>query len=187
MYKAANVERKQKKYLVLFLLLALYLSVLETLIPKPVPWFKIGFANMVTLLVMKKFGFRMAVQHLLLRVLIQNLTFGTILTPTFVISLTAGLAAVFVMGGLFRRRQSLSFVSISIVSAVVHNFVQLLIVYLLFFQKIELYSRYTFLFILFFLSLGIVSGGITGVLSERIKLRTLVSYKKGEQKKHSQK
>jgi len=169
--KKPEKEKRRASRLVLFLLLALYLSFLETLVPKPVPWFKIGFANMVTLLVLEKYGFKMALEQTALRIFIQNMALGTMLTPGFLISLTAGLGAVFVMGGLFSRRKKLSLVAISVAAAVFHNFIQLVVVWFLLFRSITIKSRYTLLFILFFLLLGVVSGAITGVLCARIRIR----------------
>jgi heptaprenyl diphosphate synthase len=164
-------EKKKMSRLVLYLLLALYVSILETLIPKPAPFLKLGLANVVTLAVLEKEGFRMGLTLTTLRVLIQHLAFGTILTPGFFISLSAGLAAVFVMGALFRARQGLSLVAISVAAAFTHNLVQLLVVWALLFRNISLYSRYTLYFIAFFLSMGILSGLVTGVLCARLTIR----------------
>lgn len=168
-----NPETIKSIYLILFLLLALYLSIAEAFIPKPFPWLKLGLANIVTILVLEKFDLKTAIELTLLRVFIQNITFGTIFTPTFVISIMSGSASVIVMGLLFKVRDKLSLVSISIVSALVHNLVQLVVVYFLLFRNISIYSKYTFIFILVFTGIGIFSGFITGVICEKINIRRI--------------
>ncbi|MGL4988520.1 MAG: Gx transporter family protein, partial [Cetobacterium sp.] len=49
------MDDKKRRYLTAFVLLALYLSLIETLIPKPFPWMKIGFANIVIIIALEKF------------------------------------------------------------------------------------------------------------------------------------
>ncbi|MGL5278860.1 MAG: Gx transporter family protein, partial [Cetobacterium sp.] len=50
---------KRRRYLTAFVLLALYLSLIETLIPKPFPWMKLGLANIATIIALEKFDEKM--------------------------------------------------------------------------------------------------------------------------------
>ncbi len=47
-------RRKREFYIAAFVLLALYLSLLESLIPKPFPWMKFGFSNIIILVILEK-------------------------------------------------------------------------------------------------------------------------------------
>ena len=49
-----EVKKKREVYIAAFVLLALYLSLLESLIPKPFPWMKFGFSNIIILVILEK-------------------------------------------------------------------------------------------------------------------------------------
>lgn len=166
-----KLAEKKEVYLTLFVLLSLYLSLLETFIPKPFPWMKLGLANIITIFVMEKFGFRMAMETALLRIFIQSLTLGTLFSPGFIISSLSGLSAISVMGFLFRFRSNLSLIAISSFSAMIHNLMQLIVVYFLLYRNISIYSRGVLILVMVFLLIGIISGGITGFICEKIKIR----------------
>ncbi|MGF6907024.1 Gx transporter family protein [Fusobacterium sp. PH5-44] len=166
-----KLAKKKEVYLTLFVLLSLYLSLLESFIPKPFPWMKLGLANIITIFVMEKFGFRMAAETSLLRIFIQSLTLGTLLSPGFIISGLSGITSVFAMGFLFRFRENLSLIAISSFSAMIHNLMQLIVVYFLLYRNVSVYSRGVLILIMTFLLAGIVSGGITGFICEKIKIR----------------
>ncbi|MGL5520554.1 MAG: Gx transporter family protein, partial [Cetobacterium sp.] len=73
---------KRRRYLTAFVLLALYLSLIETLIPKPFPWMKLGLANIATIIALEKFDEKMAIEILLLRIFIQGMMLGTLFSPS---------------------------------------------------------------------------------------------------------
>lgn len=73
--------------------LAIGLSLAEAVIPSPLPGVKPGLANIVTLVVLHRYGFKAAVWVSLLRVVAGSLIFGTFLSPTFVMSFTGALAS----------------------------------------------------------------------------------------------
>lgn len=70
---------------------ALGLTVLEAAIPSPLPGVKPGLANIVTLIVLARYGWRTAAWVSLLRVLAGSLLFGNFLTPGFFLSLSGAL------------------------------------------------------------------------------------------------
>ena len=49
-------EYREEIYLIALVLLGLYLSLIENIIPKPFPWMKIGLSNISALKLMIKFG-----------------------------------------------------------------------------------------------------------------------------------
>ena len=71
-------ENREEIYLIALVLLGLYLSLVENIIPKPFPWMKIGLSNIAILIALEKFNSKMAIQAILLRVFIQALMLGTL-------------------------------------------------------------------------------------------------------------
>ncbi len=145
--------------------MALYLSLFESLIPKPFPWMKLGLANLSTLIAFIIYDRKMGVEVFFLRVLVQGIMLGTLLTPSFVISLLSGSVSVFIMYLLFSYKKYFSTVAISLCSGVIHNIMQLLVVYFLLFRDIDLYSRSIILFVLIFLIMGAISGSLIGFIA----------------------
>ena len=72
---------------------ALGLTVLENAIPSPLPGVKPGLANIVTLIVLARFGWRVAAWVSLLRVVAGSLLFGNFLAPGFFLSLSGALCS----------------------------------------------------------------------------------------------
>jgi heptaprenyl diphosphate synthase len=70
---------------------ALGLTILEGAIPSPLPGVKPGLANIVTLIVLARYGWRTAVWVSLLRVFAGSLLFGNFLTPGFFLGLSGAL------------------------------------------------------------------------------------------------
>ena len=67
--------------------LAISIHILESAIPSPLPGFKPGLANVITIAVLIQFGWRTAAWVSFLRVVCGSLLLGTFLSPTFVMSL----------------------------------------------------------------------------------------------------
>jgi heptaprenyl diphosphate synthase len=111
--------------------LALGLSVLEAAIPSPLPGVKPGLANIVTLIVLARYGWRTAAWVSLLRVLAGSLLFGNFLAPGFFLSLNGALCSLAVLA--VSQHLPLRWfgpVTHSIFAAFAHIAGQLLIVYL---------------------------------------------------------
>lgn len=167
-------ENREEIYLIALVLLGLYLSLVENIIPKPFPWMKIGLSNIAILIALEKFNSKMAIQAILLRVFIQALMLGTLFTPNFIISFSAGLISTLFMIFLYKFRKYLSLVSISCISAFTHNVLQLIVVYFLMFRNISLNSKSIIVFIVVFLFLGVVMGLITGIIATRLNLKRII-------------
>ncbi len=110
--------------------LALGLSVLEAAIPSPLPGVKPGLANIVTLIVLARYGWRTAAWVTLLRVLAGSLLMGSFLTPGFFLSLSGALCSLAVLAA-SQHLPSRWFgpVTHSIFGAFAHIAGQLLLVY----------------------------------------------------------
>lgn len=108
---------------------AVGLSVAEAAIPLPIPGLKPGLGNIVTLLVLYRYGWRLAIWVALLRIVAAALALGTFLTPTFVMSLAGGLASLLMLGALVRiPRDLVGPVGLSMLAAFAHIGTQLLVV-----------------------------------------------------------
>lgn len=77
--------------------LAITIHVAEGAFPSPLPGLKPGLANVVTIVVLIRFGWSSAAWVSLLRVLMGSLILGTFLSPTFVLSLTGALCSIAVL------------------------------------------------------------------------------------------
>ena len=77
---------------------AVGLSLVDAAIPSPLPGVKPGLANIVTLVVLARWGWREAVWVSLLRVLAGSLLLGQFLATGFFLSLSGALASLVVLG-----------------------------------------------------------------------------------------
>lgn len=110
---------------------ALGLTILEGAIPSPLPGVKPGLANIVTLIVLARYGWRTAAWVSLLRVFAGSLLFGNFLTPGFFLSLCGALLSLLVLAmARHLPRRWFGPVSHSIYAAFAHITGQMLVVYL---------------------------------------------------------
>ncbi len=142
---------------------AMVLSFIETFIPNPVPipGFKLGLANIVTMLVIFFFGFGDAVLVVVVRCALSAILFGG--PVVFIFSLAGGILSTVVMSVLYyRMREMLSIIGISMAGAVAHNAGQLVAAVVL----MGTLSVFSYLPVL--LIAGLVTGFITGVCSRQL-------------------
>ncbi len=110
---------------------ALGLTILESAIPSPLPGVKPGLANIVTLIVLARYGWRAAAWVSLLRVVAGSLLFGNFMTPGFFLSLSGAVLSLLVLA--FAQHLPARWfgpVSHSIYAAFAHITGQMLVVYL---------------------------------------------------------
>jgi heptaprenyl diphosphate synthase len=82
--------------------LGIILHRIETLLPLPSPWIKLGLANLITLVALAFLGFKEAVIVTFLRVVIGSILWGAFWGPTFFLSLVGGILAILIMGVLYQ-------------------------------------------------------------------------------------
>lgn len=132
--------------------------IIESLIPMPMPWFRLGLANLFSLLALKWWGLREGFFILLIRVSIGHLLVGRFLSPTFMLSLGGGIGAILIMWWALRyTTQFLSLIGVSLAGACIHNWIQLILVQLLLIKQFSI-----FYFFPFFTISGIITGILTG-------------------------
>lgn len=121
------------------LVLAVSLHVFEASLPSLGPWFKPGLANIVTLITLVLLGARAAFTLAVARVIVGAFFIGTMLTPTFIMSLSGALAAASVMWAAWRFVPGISLIGVSLLGAVAHMLAQFAVVERLFIQQQALY------------------------------------------------
>jgi heptaprenyl diphosphate synthase len=109
--------------------LAISLHVIEAVFPSPLPGVKPGIANIVTLYVLEKYGYKTAMWVSLLRVFASSLLLGHFLSPTFVLSLTGSICSLSILFfAQFLPKKYFSDITLSVLAAFAHITGQLLIV-----------------------------------------------------------
>ncbi len=77
--------------------IAIGIQILEAAIPSPVPGLKPGLANIITLIALLTLGWRAAVAVTLIRVVGSSLLLGTLLSPTFWLSIAGAVATLAIL------------------------------------------------------------------------------------------
>ncbi len=108
---------------------AIGLTLVEAAIPLPIPGIKPGLANIVTLVVLYRYGWRTAAWVAGLRIVAGALALGQFLTPAFVLSLAGGLASLGVLAAAIHLPPRwFGPVGLSVLAAFAHIGTQLLVV-----------------------------------------------------------
>lgn len=113
----------------LFIAMAVALHWAESFLPRPLPFVRLGLANIFTLCALYLYGGLAGVTVLICRVLIGSIMTGTLFSPIFFFSFGGGLAAAFVMWLMPRR--IFSPLGVSVAGAAAHMLAQALIAALL--------------------------------------------------------
>jgi len=146
--------------------------VFESFIPVPVPWARIGISNVVVVITLFGFGFTEALLVTLVRIAAGNLLLGIMLSPSFIMSMAGGVAALAAMG-LVRRHAvpPLSVVGASVAGAVANNAVQIWVFAVLFTgggAPRELLGT----FIILGAAVGFATGVLSAMLLEKVGLES---------------
>ncbi|MCF7920935.1 MAG: Gx transporter family protein [Candidatus Cloacimonetes bacterium] len=155
--------------LAFFTAFAITIYVLETLIPKPLPFLKLGLANVVVLLLLWKGNSLAGFIVLLSKCILGGIFTATLLSPMTIISLGAGFAAFGAMYLSLRLKSGLSLLGTSILGATLHNLVQLAIV-----NGLLLHSTAAWKLLPLLLILGIFTGLITGYLAHLLYQQEII-------------
>ena len=141
--------------------IAIGLSLIESVLPSPMPGVKPGITNIITLYAMYRFNFRTAIWVSILRVFATSLLLGQFLSPTFMLSLAGSLLSLLTL--YFSIKLPSRFFSpmgLSVLSSFAHITGQLLLVRLWLiphasiYYLIPIYSAAALIF-------GLINGWIT--------------------------
>ena len=113
---------------------AIVLHIVESILPTSLlfPGARLGLANIITLFTLVNYGFKDALEVLLLRIVLSSLLVGTFFTTTFFLSLIGGILSLVIMAVAYYLLQiEFSIIGISILGAAFHNLGQVLMAYFL--------------------------------------------------------
>lgn len=151
-----------------FAALAIGIHVLESAVPMPLPGIKPGLANIIILLVLLRYGFRMAAAVALLRVVVGSIFIGTLLTPTFFLSLGGALFTLAALGLMYRAaRDWVGPVGYAVTMAMAHMAGQFLLAYYLFVPHPALLNLLPIL-LTAAMGLGVLTGILCASISSRL-------------------
>jgi len=156
-------ELQHKAQWMSLLMLAVSMHVLEAGLPGLGPWLKPGLANVITLITLVLLGPGAALALAITRVFAGSMLIGTMLTPTFVMSLSGAVAAAFVMLAAWRWLPGVSLIGISLLGAIAHMLAQFTVVESLFIQQPAIYYLLPP-----FLLVSCATGWINGVIAAYI-------------------
>ena len=145
--------------------LCLFFATLEYLFPKPVPFFRIGLANLPILLSLKILPFPYLILLALLKVLGQGLINGTLASYVILFSFSGTFLSLFAMYSI-HRIPGLSFIGISIVGAVFSNAAQVVLSILIVFGSNASYI------IPYFFTIGLISGTAMGIFANWFSVKS---------------
>jgi heptaprenyl diphosphate synthase len=138
--------------------------VIESYIPTPLPFLKIGLANVSSLVAMMVLGVPQMFMVVIIRVVVGSMLVGSLFTPGFVLAMGGGITSAMAMALIKRIGKHLfSPVGISLVGSFVHVVTQFLLVLWLYVQN----SSVVFLLPLL-LSSGFIGGLVVGWISSRL-------------------
>ncbi|MCL2063865.1 MAG: Gx transporter family protein [Candidatus Cloacimonetes bacterium] len=178
MNKIKKLNENYIFFLALMTALAASLYMFEMYIPKPLPFMKIGFSNIVVLVLVYSSFFKEAVIVAISKSLIGSFISGTLFSPTFLLSIFGSLLSCVIMMGVmiisnlkvknrnisplpssFEGEQfRISIFGLSIVGSFVHLLTQLIVVRIFIIQSDSILLLYPLIAVI-----SIVTGFLTGL------------------------
>lgn len=146
---------------------AIVLSILESFIPVFVPGVKLGLANVIILIMLYEFKVYEAFGVNILRLLLVGILRGTLLSPTFLMSLSGGMLSFLIMF-LFSRIKVFSCIGVSVLGSVGHATGQILVAIIMLSTSAVLY------YLPFIGILSVLTGALSGVIT-RIYLKRSIT------------
>jgi len=146
----------------------LFLSTIEYMIPKPLPFMRIGIANLPLMLALDMFPFAVFLVLVAIKVLGQALITGTLFSYIFLFSLAGTLLSAVSMYGLRRLlgRERISLIGIGTVGAMMSNITQLALAWVFVFRNNVQFIAPPFL------AAGVITGIALGVFCELFTRRS---------------
>lgn len=156
------MEKTKKLTLLANLLaIAIVMNIIEAAIPIiPVPGAKIGFANIITLIILYIYSFKDAFGVTLARVLLVSILSGRLLGPTFALSLSGAVLATIVMA-LMKKINFFGIIGVSVIGSIFHAIGQIIAAIFV------LDSPLVILYLPIMLLVSIPAGFLTGVITDK--------------------
>ncbi|WP_184746300.1 Gx transporter family protein [Spirochaeta isovalerica] len=145
----------------------MFFSMIEYLIPKPLPFMRLGLANLPILIALFLLPDRKILLLIFLKVLGQGLVNGTLFSYIFLFSAAGSFSSGLVMLLVYKAGgKRISLIGICLAGALVSNMVQLVL------ARFFIFGRSAFIIGPPFLIIGTVSALILGIFAERFKDRS---------------
>ncbi|HNY18261.1 MAG TPA: Gx transporter family protein, partial [Treponemataceae bacterium] len=145
-----------------FAALCFFLSTIEYLIPKPLPFLRLGLANLPVMLAIGILPFRQFCALILIKILGQGLIGGTLFSYVFAFSAVGTVSSALVMLALKKAfPRGASFVGISVAGAFASNASQLALARWFIFGESAWYVAPPFC------AVGVITGAILGLFANR--------------------
>lgn len=168
--KKISMQLQDKHRIAVLAAYALVLHGFEAILPMPVPWLRVGLANIITLVALLLYDFKTAMAVTIIRVTLASMFTGTFLGPSFILSLGGGIASTVAVGLVHAvARDLFGPIGLSLIGSLFHNLAQLCLAWLLFVQRIGPILIISPFILLIGTATGIVNGIITGVLIRQLK------------------
>jgi len=148
--------------------LGLFLAAVEYLFPRPLPFFRLGLANLPLLLALGRFHFKELFLLTTLKVVGQGLINGTLASYVFLFSAIGSFASLFLMVGAHRLAgRHVSLVGLSLLGALGSNVAQV-------FLSINfLFGSSAWIITPLFIGLGTFSGFFIGLFAQNFSQKSL--------------
>ena len=187
MRKLMTLTTEEKNTAALLAASCMFLSILEYLIPKPLPFMRVGLANLPILLSLALLPVRGTALVVILKVLGQGLINGTLFSYIFVFSAAGSFTSGIVMILVFQLcGRYISMTGVSVLGALSSNMVQIAA------AAYFIFGKAAFLIAPPFLILGTVSAVVLGVAAEEflrksewitVRKKAMNKYKAGNNEK----
>jgi heptaprenyl diphosphate synthase len=138
---------------------AVVIYAVESFIPTPSPWLRLGFSHIITLFALLFFGTSTAFLIFCVRTVVGSLIIGKLFSPTFILGFSGGAVALLTMAMMLEvlKGRWFSVVGISVMGAWVNNLVQVIVAFLAFVRHPDIFLILP-VFCLFGLGTGVVNG-----------------------------
>lgn len=165
--KGQHADQHRQRALALLAATALFLASIEYVIPKPVPFLKLGLANLSVLVALTVMRPREILTLVALKVLGQGIVQGTLFSYIVLFSAVGSLASVAVMIVLHRGLgRHISLVGVSVMGALASNLAQIAA------ARLIIFGESAWLIAPAFLITGTISALLLGLFAEQFVRRS---------------
>ena len=148
-------QTTDKKLLPFLAALCLFLAAVEYAIPKPLPFLRLGLANLPVIIALFIMPTRDIYKLILLKIMGQALITGTLFSYIFLFSAAGSLASGLTMLGVHQiLRDRISCIGLSLAGAAANNIAQLIVAHLILFGSATRYIA----------PILLISGAVTGLI-----------------------
>ena len=168
MLLSASLQEKNRTLAVLGAL-CIFLSAIEYMIPKPLPFFRLGLANLPLMLALDILPFGLFFVLVCIKIFGQAVISGTLFSFVFLFSTCGTLFSALFMYFLRKcfGKEKISFIGIGTAGALVSNIMQLFLAYFFIFKESVRYIAPVFL------AAGLITGIALGIFCETFSKRSL--------------